>query len=473
MIAAFLAGLLSFLSPCVLPLVPGYMSLISGASVDDLRSNDRKILTTVMLHSLLFILGFSVVFVTLGAVATELGQLIPNHRTVLARVAGVVIVIFGIHLTGLIKIKALYADKRLHSIQRGKSPLGAFLVGFAFAFGWTPCIGPMLGTVIGMAATSETRAAGIFLLSLYSLGLALPFLLISLAFDRFLVFYGRFRRHLHKVEIGSGILLIAIGILVYFNKLTLLASWMGTHEDTVKVIGTALILVMIVGLILTALLIFRKFRSGKTTVSEGAKPGNKLGTSIVATAVAVLVITGILIVGRSLVSRPADAAQPVEHADRFTGVPAPDFELKVLDAKGKTLKLSDFKGKAVVVNFWATWCEPCKVEMPWLIDLQAKYGPQGLQIVGIAMDDTDEKTIAGFARKMGVNYPIVMGTEKVADLYGGVDGMPTLFFVDRAGNIVDHELGLRGMDIIEANIKKSLGGTEASKTALLQWAPAR
>lgn len=191
-------------------------------------------------------------------------------------------------------------------------------------------------------------------------------------------------------------------------------------------------------------------------------------STVIFVVVVVLVITGLLFIsGKFVPSHQANAAQPSENGDRFTGAAAPDFELKVLDGKDKTLKLSDFKGKAVVVNFWATWCEPCKVEMPWLIDLQSKYGPQGLQIVGIAMDDTDEKTIVSFTHKMGVNYPIVQGTEKVADLYGGIDGMPTLFFVDRAGKIVDHELGLRGMDIIEANIKKSLG-TDASKMALLR-----
>lgn len=180
--------------------------------------------------------------------------------------------------------------------------------------------------------------------------------------------------------------------------------------------------------------------------------------SIIFVAIVVLVITGLLFVGKSFTSRSSVTANGGGGADRFNGISAPDFELKVVDDGGKTLKLSDFKGKAVIVNFWATWCEPCKVEMPWLVDFQKKYGPEGLQIVGIAMDDTDEKTIASFAHKMGVNYPIVVGTEKVADLYGGIEGMPTLFFVDRSGKIVDHELGLRSMDLIENNIKKSLGG---------------
>jgi thiol-disulfide isomerase/thioredoxin len=190
--------------------------------------------------------------------------------------------------------------------------------------------------------------------------------------------------------------------------------------------------------------------------------------SLIFVAVVVLVITGLLFVGKSFTSHSASAAKPGARQDRFIGSAAPDFELKVLDTKDKTLKLSDFKGKAVLVNFWATWCDPCKVEMPWLVDFQKKYGPEGFQIVGIAMDDTDEKTIASFAHKMGINYPIVMGTEKVADLYGGVDGMPTLFFVSKSGKIVDHELGLRSMDLIESNIKKSLGESDGSNTASAQ-----
>jgi thiol-disulfide isomerase/thioredoxin len=138
------------------------------------------------------------------------------------------------------------------------------------------------------------------------------------------------------------------------------------------------------------------------------------------------------------------------------GSQAPDFDLKVLDGKGRTVQLSSFKGKAVVIDFWATYCEPCKIEMPWLVELQKKYGPKGLQVVGVAVDDTEEKTISEFARKMGVNYPVLIGTEQVAGLYGGLDGLPTNFFLDRSGKVVDHVLGLVSESVFEDNIKKSL-----------------
>jgi len=225
-IAAFVAGVLSFLSPCVLPLVPGYVSLISGTSVEDLRTRERRLLGSVMLNSAMFILGFSIVFVLLGAVATSLGQLTRSYYPILTRLAGVVIIIFGLHLTGIWKIKALYADKRMHDVKGNSTALGSFLVGFAFAFGWTPCIGPILATILAIAGSEDTVMKGVLLLAVYSAGLAVPFLLTSLGIDRFLGFYGRFRRHLHTVEVVSGVLLIAIGALVLTRHFTVLASYL-------------------------------------------------------------------------------------------------------------------------------------------------------------------------------------------------------------------------------------------------------
>ena len=180
--------------------------------------------------------------------------------------------------------------------------------------------------------------------------------------------------------------------------------------------------------------------------------------SVIFVLFVVVAVTALLISGKYM-SHPKGTAKAGFQGDANgpgRGAQAPDFELKVVDSQGKTMKLSSLKGKAVIVNFWATWCEPCKIEMPWLIQLQKKYGPQGLQIVGVAMDDTDEKTISEFSHKMGVNYPVLQGTEKVADLYGGVDGLPISFFLDRSGKVVDHILGLVSESQIEGSIQKSL-----------------
>lgn len=225
-LAAFVAGIISFLSPCVLPLVPGYVSLISGTGVDELRGSEARLMRRVMLNSIAFILGFTVVFIALGAVATSIGQITRQYYSILTRLAGVVIIVFGLHLTGIFKIKALYADKRMHEVKGGSTAIGAFVVGFAFAFGWTPCIGPILATILAFAASQDTVMRGVLLLAVYSAGLAVPFLLTSLGVDRFLAFYTRFRRHLHTVEVVSGVLLILIGTLVLTRHFTVLSGYL-------------------------------------------------------------------------------------------------------------------------------------------------------------------------------------------------------------------------------------------------------
>jgi cytochrome c-type biogenesis protein len=224
-IAAFVAGLLSFLSPCVLPLVPGYVSLISGAGLDELQSQQSRLFRKVMLNSIAFILGFSVVFITLGALSTGVGQLLARYKSTLAPIAGVVIIVFGLHLTGIFRIKALYADTRLHHLKGGSTMAGAFVIGFAFAFGWTPCVGPVLGGILFIASGQDSVAKGILLLTIYSLGLAVPFLLTSLLMERFLKFYGRFRSHMHVLEVASGGLLVALGILLVIGRFSMLSRY--------------------------------------------------------------------------------------------------------------------------------------------------------------------------------------------------------------------------------------------------------
>src|SRR5215475_9231325 len=224
-IAAFVAGLASVLSPCVLPLVPGYVSLISGVGVEELKEQKAASLSKVMLNSIAFIIGFSIVFVTLGALATEVGQFAHRYKSVLAVIAGVVILIFGLHLTGLYRIKLLYSDARLHNVKGGSTAWGAFVIGFAFAFGWTPCVGPILSVILGFAAAQDSVGKGILLLAIYSLGLAVPFLLTSLGIERFLKFYSRFRSHMHALEVASGALLIVLGGLLVFGRFTIIARY--------------------------------------------------------------------------------------------------------------------------------------------------------------------------------------------------------------------------------------------------------
>src|ERR1051326_8876827 len=219
---AFAAGLVSFLSPCVLPLVPGYISIISGSSLDQLKAHekDSSLFRTVLMNSILFIVGFSITFILLGASATWIGQVLASRMRLFGQLAGLVLIVFGIHLTGLIKINALYKDKRFHNVQKPRGMLGALVLGLAFAFGWTPCIGPILAGILTIASTKQTVTEGMVLLGVYSAGLGIPCLLTSLALNQFLAFYGRFKKHFHAVEMVSGALVIAVGVAIRIYNTT-------------------------------------------------------------------------------------------------------------------------------------------------------------------------------------------------------------------------------------------------------------
>jgi peroxiredoxin len=177
--------------------------------------------------------------------------------------------------------------------------------------------------------------------------------------------------------------------------------------------------------------------------------------------IVIVVVVAIMLFSAPYLSRRAAVARGNAHAGQAKGQPAADFNLQSLE--GKQVRLADFRGKAVLLNFWATWCQPCKIEMPWFEELQKQYGPQGLQVVGIAMDDAGKEEIAKFARDMGVNYPILLGTESVGDAYGGVQFLPSTFFIDRDGKVVDHIFGLKSRSEIEDDVKLSLGGHSAQK----------
>ncbi len=239
LLAAFGAGILSFISPCVLPLVPGYLSYISGLSLDEMRGTSAvsagagvgvavvaspAARRQVVLSSLAFIFGFSLVFVALGAAASAIGQFLISQQALFNRIAGAIIIVFGLHTMGVLRIEWLYQEKRVHTSRRPAGLVGAALIGIAFAFGWTPCIGPILAGILALAGTQETVGQGVRLLAVYSLGLGVPFLATALMMNRFFTAMGRIRRHYHKIELVSGALLVAIGLLIFSNKFTIIAQ---------------------------------------------------------------------------------------------------------------------------------------------------------------------------------------------------------------------------------------------------------
>ena len=393
---SFAAGILSFLSPCVLPLVPGYISLISGVSIDGLKegtSNRRA----VIINSLAFNAGLSVIFLILGTTAGLVGAAITSNPWVRI-IGGLVIIAFGLQLIGLLKISALYKDTRFFSDDKPRGVIGSAALGIAFAAGWTPCIGPILGGIIGLAATSGGWRSGLVLSAFYSAGLAVPFLLTGLGINQFLSFYKDFRRHLHKVEVVSGVVLIVVGLLVMSGQSTVLASskvmsWFPNLEGLLK---------------------------------------------------------------------PFTKTQPPPPPTTAKFDPLPDVEFQTL--AGQPFRLKELQGQVVLLNFWATYCIPCREEIPALNALQHELQPQGLAIIGASLDDTIDGVNAYQQEVAKFDYQVLLGGGD-AKVKFAQSVLPTTYLIDRQGRIRQKVIGARDKASWEALVKPLLAETPATASA--------
>jgi cytochrome c-type biogenesis protein len=396
-VISFAAGILSFLSPCVLPLVPGYISLISGVSIDNLKEgvSSRR---AVILNSLAFNAGLSVIFLLLGTTAGLVGAAITSNPWVRI-IGGLVIIAFGLQLIGLLKISALYKDTRFFSDDKPRGMFGSAALGVAFAAGWTPCIGPILGGIIGLAATSGGWRSGLVLSAFYSAGLAVPFLLTGLGINQFLSFYKGFRKHLHKVEVISGVVLIVVGLLVMSGQSTLLASSR-----------------------LTALL-----------------PN----------------LEGWLKLDQSTPKPPPPATTANASYE-----PVPDVEFQTL--AGKPFRLKELQGQVVLLNFWATYCIPCREEIPALNQLQHELEAQGLRIVSASLDDSIDGVNDYQKEVVRFEYPVLIGGSD-AKVKFAQSVLPTTYLIDRQGRIRQKIIGARDKAGWEAAVKPLLA--EAPATA--------
>ena len=227
--AAFSAGLLSFISPCVLPLVPSYLSYITGLSVENLAKVEERerFKSAILLNALLFIAGFSTVFIAFGASASLIGQVLYEYQDIIRKIGGILIIIFGLYLLGILKLNIFMTERRLvHFESRPVGYLGSFLIGTAFAAGWTPCVGPVLGTILAYASTTESMSSGVMLLSAYSFGLGLPFFLTAFGMDTFLSYFKSLRTYLGGVSFVSGGLLVLVGLMIFTDSVTLFTSFL-------------------------------------------------------------------------------------------------------------------------------------------------------------------------------------------------------------------------------------------------------
>jgi len=236
---AFAAGVVSFVSPCVLPIVPGYLSFISGINVSKFKNQDtpRELTRRVAITSIFFVLGFSTVFVLLGAAATMVGYYLQQYKRVLGMVGGGVIIVLGLHMMGVFRIKWLLGEMRAEVKQKPLGLLGAYVVGIAFAFGWTPCIGPILAGILVYASQQETVREGMVLLAAYSAGLGIPFILSGLAVNWFFAASARLKKRMRTVEIVSGALLIGVGLLLVTDRLAVLAQWFSKMFPSLATLG--------------------------------------------------------------------------------------------------------------------------------------------------------------------------------------------------------------------------------------------
>jgi len=399
---SFAAGIVSFLSPCVLPLVPGYISLISGVSIDGLKegTSDRR---AVIINSLAFNAGLSSIFLILGTTAGLVGSAITSNPWVRI-IGGIIIIALGLQLIGLLKIAALYKDTRFFSNDKPRGIFGSAVLGIAFAAGWTPCIGPILAGIIALAATSGGWRSGLVLSAFYSAGLAVPFLITGLGINKFLSFYKGFRRHLHKVEVFSGVVLVLVGLLIMSGQLTKLATsramaWLPNFE-------------------------------GALSLNKKSEPPPTPATT-------------------------ANANLEL----------APDVEFQTL--AGKPFRLKELQGQVVLLNFWATYCIPCREEIPALNALQHELQSQGLKIVGASCDDNTAAVNAYQQEVAKFEYDVLLGDNDVKTKFKQ-SVLPTTFLIDRQGRIREKFIGPRDKAGWEAAVKPLLAETPATASVANQ-----
>jgi len=485
--------------------------MLSGIGMEQLRKGEVPS-SSLLGSSLTFIAGFSVVFISFGASASAVGVFLKQNRNALTPIAGALILLFGLHLLGLlIKLKPragmllgvtlvvlgiasvahhgplfagfgalhffslsiigffgpalahwLNRDVHLRSSVAQPSAWSAFMLGFAFAFGWTPCIGPILTSVLALAAASGSIRRGVFLLAVYSAGLAIPFLLTALGIGKFMTFYKNFRKYLHAVELFSGALLLFVGGLVFVNKLTWLTAKLSFLNvlvlwlEHVLTTGTgSKIFWLAVGVAILAVVVFAAVKRWEKITSM---QGNK---TIFAVITVIALIIGTYYADKATRVKPIDTSSSTVQANEDK--PAPAVTFKNLD--GADVTLAQYKGTVVLVNFWATWCDPCYVEIPWLIEMQQKYAAKGFTILGVSMDEEGQAAVVPFlakerfdvnGKKFPMNYPIVIGNDDVADKFGGLLGYPTSFLISRDGKIVKKVQGLVSYDELTKAIEAQL-----------------
>ena len=414
-VTVFLQGALSFFSPCVLPLVPLYVSyLAGGAAVVDADGVRRYPRGKIFLNTLFFVVGISFAFFLLGLSLTALGSFFSDYQVWFARTSGVIILLFGLYQLGLGKRSLVLEREHRLPFRLDKlamNPATALVLGFTFSFAWTPCVGPTLSSVLLMASSAESSAAGFLLIGVYTLGFVLPFLAVGLFTGAVLDFFKSHQNVVrYTVKIGA-VLLIAMGLL------TLTGAAGSISADLAAISGTV--------------------QEAPAAPQEDVSSGGDQDAG-----------------GETGGQAQGDAESPV--------VPAPDFTLT--DQFGNSHTLSDYEGQTVFLNFWATWCGPCKMEMP---DIQALYEEWGenagdLVVLGVAGPDIGQEVspedIAAILEENGYTYPVVMDDTGALFYQYGISAYPTTFMIDTAGNVFGYVQGAISREIMDDIVDQTMTG---------------
>lgn len=419
MLTVFMQGLLSFLSPCVLPLLPLYVSYLAGGAKTvgedgSIRYPRRK----VLVNTLFFVLGISFAFFILGFGFTALGQFFSGNRLWFARISGIIMILFGLYQFGAFGQSNVMGRERRLPFQLDRfamGPIPALLLGFTFSFAWTPCVGPILGSVLLMAGSSDSSTMGFVLIGIYTLGFVLPFLAVGLFTGSVLEFFKKHQNVVRYTVKAGAVLLILMGVMTltgYLNGITGYLSKIGAANP------------------------------GTTQTSPSPESSNLPETSP-----AVL----------------PDAEKETESQAEKKKVPAPDFTL--MDQYGNEHTLSDYKGKTVFLNFWATWCPPCRAEMPDIQALYEKYGgnKEDLVVLGVAGpnqgQEGDTEHIKKFLTDSGYTFPVVMDETGNSFISYGISAFPTTFMIDKDGNVFGYVASALSPDIMESIVQQTMTGT--------------
>jgi cytochrome c-type biogenesis protein len=438
----FIQGLISFFSPCVLPLIPLYIGYLSGgAKTTDEDGNIRYKQSKVMLNTLFFVIGISFSFFLLGLGFTTIGRFFHNYQTWFTRIGGIIVVLFGLSQLGFFGNPTMGKERRFHfqPDSLAMNPLTALIMGFTFSFAWTPCVGPALASVLIMSASAASSATGFLLIGVYTLGFVLPFMGVGIFTGSLLDFFKKHRQVVKYTTKIGGILMILIGVMMF-------TGWMN---------GFSSYLSGITGTSAESSINASDESDGNNTDNDTASTNddsnNNNGNN------------------DTNVTNDTDAAdnnttdETTDESEAGTDTfPAPDFTLT--DQYGNVHTLSDYKGKTVFLNFWATWCPPCRAEMPEIQELYEDYGENtgDVIILGIASPEVGREgtaeEIATFLEENGYEYPVAMDTDgKMAYAYG-INAYPTTFMIDKDGNVFGYVSGQLTKDIMVSIIQQTVDG---------------